>query len=157
MPQESGRSLRLVVIIVALTLLAAAVILYTGFALFGKNQQKEAHAGQPPVRESGTIGPTFEAGTFTVNLLPSPGRVTSRYLRTQLVFEADSPKTIRELELRTPQIKDKIINLLRSKTIEEMMDPQGDNRLREEIKTSINQLLYEGEIVEVYFIDLVIQ
>ena len=154
---ESGRNLRLVVIFVALTLLAAAVILYTGFALFGKNQQREVVAGQAPVKERTTIGPTFEVGTFTVNLLPSPGRITSRYLRTQLVFEANLPKTVQELEQRTPQVKDKIINLLRSKTVEEMMDPQGADRLREEIKDEINQLLREGEITEVYFIDLVIQ
>ena len=43
---ESGRNLRLVVIFVALTLLAAAVILYTGFALFGKNQQRKVIIGQ---------------------------------------------------------------------------------------------------------------
>ncbi|NLN16003.1 MAG: hypothetical protein GX182_01630 [Firmicutes bacterium] len=154
---ESGRSLRLIIIFVALTILAAAVILYTGFALFGKHQQSEVVAGQPPVKERTSIGPTFDAGTFTVNLLPGQGRVTSRYLRTQLVFEVSSPKAIQELEQRTPQVKDKIISILRSKTVEEMMDPQGDNRLREEIKEGINQLLHQGEIVEVYFIDLVIQ
>ena len=44
---ESGRSLRLIIIFVALTILAAAVIRYTGFALFGKHQQSEVVRDNP--------------------------------------------------------------------------------------------------------------
>ena len=62
-----------------------------------------------------------------------------------------------ELESRHPQIRDRIISILRSHTVEQLNRPDGLEMMRIGIINSINELLLHGEIIDVFFMDLVIQ
>jgi len=134
---------------------------YTTFLIFGGGNGPGSGGGgssigdvssSPAKRE---LGPTFSAGEFTVNL-SSPG-VQTRFVRTGIVVEVSEKSALAEVEQREPQIRDRIITILRSRHIDQIGTPEGVALLRTEIMESINELLIRGEIVDVFFIDLVIQ
>jgi flagellar FliL protein len=53
--------------------------------------------------------------------------------------------------------RDAIISLLSSKTAEEILSPEGKNKLREEVRNRVNAILHKGKIGEVYITDFVVQ
>lgn len=89
-----------------------------------------------------------------VNLAGSRGR---RYLKINAVFEVDSEKTVEEIGLRNPQIRDLIIGILRQMTVEKISEKEGIEQVRSEIITGINNRLSEGKVTNIYFTDFVVQ
>lgn len=98
----------------------------------------------------------FEIGPLTVNL-SNNGAPGVRYMRTGIVLEVDSEKTRRALEQREPQVKDRIIAIVREQTTESISGVEGLERLRGELRQSVNELLSEGQVHQVLFTDLVVQ
>lgn len=97
-----------------------------------------------------------DVGTLTVNLSTngSPG---ARYVRSGIVLEVDSEKTVRELGRREPQVKDRIISIVRLQTTESIAGAEGQEQLRRSLVDSLNELLSDGRVVQVWFTDLVVQ
>ena len=54
-------------------------------------------------------------------------------------------------------IRDSIIALLSSKTAEEILSPEGKEKLREEIRSRVNSLAPSLKVQEVYIVDFVVQ
>ncbi|CRF47642.1 Flagellar biosynthesis protein FliL, partial [Helicobacter heilmannii] len=54
-------------------------------------------------------------------------------------------------------IKDTIIEILSSKSIEEISTLKGKNKLKEEIRNNINSFLIDGYVKNIFFTDFVIQ
>lgn len=97
-----------------------------------------------------------EVGTFTVNL-SNNGVPGVRYVRTGVVLEVDSEKTVRELERREPQVKDRIISIIRLQTTESISGAEGQEQLRQSLLESVNELLPDGRVVQVWFTEMVVQ
>jgi flagellar FliL protein len=53
--------------------------------------------------------------------------------------------------------RDKIISILTTKTSDQILTPEGKDKLRKEIKDLVNPLLGRGKIAEVYIMDFVVQ
>lgn len=103
------------------------------------------------------IGPTYELGNFIVNL-SSPNGLQSRFVRTEIVLELDNSKNLEaEIQRREPQIRDRIISILRSRSIDQLSSPDSLNTLKLDIVTQINNMLISGTVMDAYFVDLVIQ
>ena len=100
------------------------------------------------------MGPTFSAGDFTVNLTSNG---PTRFIRTGIVMEVSERNTIGELEERRAQVRDRVIAILRSRSTSDLNQTNGLESLRNSIMESVNELLIRGSVVNVYFIDLVIQ
>jgi flagellar FliL protein len=64
---------------------------------------------------------------------------------------------VSQLEKRAPQIRDQLISLLRSRTVEQLSSAEGMELLRFDIIKSMNTLVERGEITDVFFIDLILQ
>lgn len=77
-------------------------------------------------------------------------------LKLTLGFEKGNAALSAELAERMPQLRNIINLILASKTKEELATIQGQLELREEIKASINHILSEGKIVEVYFGEFIV-
>ncbi|HLI25958.1 MAG TPA: flagellar basal body-associated FliL family protein [Chloroflexota bacterium] len=115
-------------------------------------------------------------------LLPTRERIVNladagamRYLKTTIVLELVDPagkltvpksgeeykKKQEELtkELKGPLtlMDDQITNILSSKTVAELMSPEGKQRLRDELRERLQRVLPEYRIVGVYFTDFIIQ
>lgn len=111
----------------------------------GKEDKKE-------VAEESMIVPL---DTVTVNLCGSGGR---RYLKAKINLEARDEDVKKKIEARSVQIKDRLISILSSKTLEDAEGLEGQESLRREIKDAVDVVLkVEDGVLQVYFTEFVIQ
>lgn len=92
--------------------------------------------------------------SFIVNL-SDQGR--TRYLKVTVQLELDKQETIDQVKSKTPQIRDALIILLSSKSIEEIATSEGKYQLRDEIVARVKQFAGKGAVVAAYFTDFVVQ
>lgn len=101
-----------------------------------------------------TVGPMYPMDQFIVNLLSQSGR---RYLKTTINLELDNGSLAGELDSKTPVVRDIIIGILSAKTIEEISTAKGKDKLKEELVIKLNEVLVDGQLVNMFFTDFVIQ
>jgi flagellar FliL protein len=102
----------------------------------------------------GAASTVFPLEPFIVNIYDGQ---EVRYLKTKVEFEMASADVKAEIETRQAPLRDAILVLLTTKTLQEVQDLQGKNQLREEILTAVNKILPPGKITRVYFTDFVVQ
>ena len=94
---------------------------------------------------------------FTVNLADTE---TTRYIRLSVKLGLNSVEAVesfRKDEIANAKVRDLIIGLLGSLTADEVLSPDGKAKLRKDIAEKTNAILGEGQVLEVYFIELVVQ
>ena len=106
----------------------------------------------------GLIYPAEGPIPFTANLMTQTGK---RYLKTSMQFELDKDElkanAIKiELDRKLPLLKDTIIEILSSKSVEDVASTKGKNRLKDEIVKRINEFLIDGKVGDVYFVEFVV-
>jgi len=161
---ESGKkSSNLVLIIIAVVLvLVLAIVGVVVVMLAGGDDSPQSSNGnvqttkEKPIKmmDAMEVGPMFPLDTFTVNLLSDSGR---RYLKVQMNLELDAEELAAELESKTAVIRDVIIRLLSSKTLEEISTAKGKEKLKEQIVNQLNLRLRDGNLRNVYFTEFVVQ
>ena len=72
-------------------------------------------------------------------------------------MEMASPAIKPELEGRLAAIRDAVLVLLTTKTLQDVQDVQGKNQLREEILAAVSKIVAQGKVTKVYFTDFVVQ
>jgi len=157
--KEGGSKLLLIVIIVLLLLLLVIGGLVAYFLLTSSNPKKNQQPTQQQIKKHKVnaltkMGPIYPLDPFTVNLVSSNA---DRYLKCKIDFELDSPALQKEINQKLPAIRDMIISILSSKSVEEIQTAQGKQKLKDEIKRKVNSILTTGEIRNVYFTEFVIQ
>ena len=129
-----------------------------GFAAYKALTAKPDDAAQEETQEKsqsvyfGKIFP-FE-DPIIVNLAGTKGQ---RYLKVSIQFEVTDDNVVDELKARQPLILDLLIGILSSKTIEDVSNTVGRNRLRREIIDKSNAELVSGKVINVYFTEFVVQ
>lgn len=102
----------------------------------------------------GKMGPLFPiADEFKVNLLTQTGK---KILLTKISLELDKPESQPEIETKLPVLCDAIIEILSSKSFEEVATTKGKNRVKDEIVQRLNEFLIDGSIKNVYFTSFLI-
>jgi len=153
-----GSKLLLIVIIILLLLLLVIGGVVAYFLLSNNNtdqqQPQQKIEKKHKVSDLASIGPIYPLDPFTVNLLSANA---DRYLKCKIDLELDSPDLQKEIDKKLPAIRDMIIQILSSKTVEEIQTAKGKEKLKEEIKRKINSILTTGQIRNVYFTQFVIQ
>ena len=168
--KKSSSSLMLIIVIVMLILVilvgAVAFILMSGgddesaaqsapAAQERQVSQTQRSSGNSDnVRPFTEIGLMFPMDTFTVNLLSDSGR---RYLKVEMNLEIDGEELAAELDNKKAVIRDIIIRLLSSKSLDEISTAKGKDKLKEQITDQLNLRLRDGHINNVYFTEFVIQ
>ncbi|HTH13838.1 MAG TPA: flagellar basal body-associated FliL family protein [Spirochaetia bacterium] len=103
---------------------------------------------KPPVHEWFSSIPDIRASTAD-----DPGR--SVILKVQLAYDSKTDVRIfTELTQRIPQIQDMLRRMISTKTAKEMKEREDE--FKEEIKMKINDILQEGRIRDVAFIQFII-
>ena len=87
---------------------------------------------------------------FTANLAQGDG--PRRFIRISLVLKFSKETKKEEIDARKPQISDTIISMLNAKKPEELLKKEGKEYLKEEVKTSINNFLVDGQITDIYYV-----
>ena len=103
-------------------------------------QQEQKVEKKKKVTSMTEIGPIYPLDQFIVNLVSNN---SSRYLKCKIDLELDSPELQQEVDKKLPAIRDLIIRILSSKTIEEIQTAKGKEKLKE--------LLLEGLIFFFFF------
>jgi len=156
--KEGGSKLLLIIIIVLLLLLLVIGGVVAYFLLSSNDQQQPQEPQKVEkkhkVSDMSEIGPIYPLDPFIVNLVSSNA---DRYLKCKIDLELDSPDLQKEIDKKLPAIRDMIIQILSSKSVEEIQTAKGKEKLKEEIKRKINSILTTGEIRHVYFTEFVIQ
>lgn len=149
------------VVIIAL----AVVFLGGGKKEKGKEGEAEAkveqkaeggHGGGHGGKEgaAGAVATAFALEPFIVNIYDGQ---ELRYLRVKVEFETAAPDAKTEIESRQAPLRDAILVLLTTKTLQDIQDLQGKNQLRDEILVAANKILPPGKVTKVYFTDFVVQ
>ncbi len=96
----------------------------------------------------------FPLESFIVNLADPGGR---RYLSTKIVLEFNDKELMGSLEKKVPEIRDKILMILPTETFKGIQSVEGKNSLKSRIIASLNNILQEGKITNIYFQEFVVQ
>ena len=158
--KEGGSSKLLLIVIIVLLLVLLIVGGLVAYFLLSSNdeeqpqQQEQKVEKKKKVTSMTEIGPIYPLDQFIVNLVSNN---SSRYLKCKIDLELDSPELQQEVDKKLPAIRDLIIRILSSKAVEEIQTAKGKEKLKEEIKRKINEILATGEIRHVYFTEFVIQ
>ncbi|MDK9694381.1 MAG: flagellar basal body-associated protein FliL [Sulfurimonas sp.] len=100
------------------------------------------------------IGTLYPLDAFTVNLKSDSGR---RYLKTTISLELNGKELSMELDKKVPVIRDRIIRILTSKTLEEISSKKGKQKISEQIMDTLNSMITDGSIQGIYFTEFVVQ
>jgi flagellar FliL protein len=118
-----------------------------------EQQKPEGHNDGEDLFEEGEepLGAIIPFETFLVNL--SGGK----YIRLQAQVEFETLDVPRRFYTRAVPIRDGIISLLTQMTAENLETSKGKDKLRAEIRSTINTALRKEEVRRVYFTQFVIQ
>jgi flagellar FliL protein len=113
--------------------------------LIGNLEEDELEEGEEP------LGAIYPLDSFVLNL--SDGK----FIRTQVQLEFSGNDIPRRFYNRSVILRDALIKLITKKSSDELLDESGKNKLKEEIKQTINDVLKREEVKNVYFTQFVIQ
>lgn len=167
---EGGGNKKKLFIIIGAAVAVAVVLGVVAFMLMGKGDKKEAGKAESKTEaaaEGKPEGSHGEAGgkegAATTNMYPLEPFIVNiydgqelRYLKVKVELEMSS-STKAELDARLAPIRDAILVLLSSKTLQDIQDLQGKNQLKEEILLAVNRITTPSKIAKVYFTDFVVQ
>ena len=101
-----------------------------------------------------TRGPLVSLEEMVVSL-NATGR--GRYLRTNIALEAEDEATAALVAERIAEFRDAAIMRLSRHTPDELISFEGKEAVKAEIKQELKQILQDGELLNVYFSDFVVQ
>ena len=172
-PEEKKSSNMLMIIIIVVLFLIIIIGAVVGVLLMGGDeesvaqpapqmQQKRAPrmsnnksaAAFEDNRALSDIGILYPLDTFTVNLKSDSGR---RYLKVTLSLELQGEELSIELDAKSPVLRDRIIRILSSKTLEEISSKKGKQKVEQQIMDTLNSMISDGMVNGIYFTEFVIQ
>lgn len=115
---------------------------------------KKAKNAEIPQVAPQKIGIMYNLGSFLVNLAD---KNANTYAKVSITLELSNQKVQEEVVKRLPIIKDAVINLLSSKTYDQIRTPEGKEELRLELIKRINAILITGGVQNIYFTQFIVQ
>ncbi|GFO53343.1 flagellar basal body protein FliL [Geomonas sp. Red276] len=169
-PPKDNKKLFIIIgaAIVAVAILGAAAMFFMGGKSDKKGQaaegakveakseaKSEGGHGESKGGEGGAAASTvYPLEPFIVNIYDGQ---EIRYLKIKVEFELANPQAKADLDAKVAPMRDAILILLTTKTMQEIQDLQGKNQLREQILGSVAKILPPGKVTKVYFTDFVVQ
>jgi len=170
-PAEKKSSNMLMIIIIVVLILIIILGALSFLLLSGTDEPVQQQAPQPQERSSSQarvpsassqndsrllsqIGVLYPLDTFTVNLKSDSAR---RFLKATISLELDNSKLSIELDAKSPVIRDRVIRILTSKTLEEISSQRGKQKVSDQIIDTLNAMISDGRVKGIYFTEFVIQ
>lgn len=121
-----------------------------------------SHAGAAEGEEAGeegapagkSSGPLFALTGFIVNLAD---RDSGHYLKLSLSIELPGEKALEKLRAREAVLRDGVLTLLGSKTMEQVQSAEGKQLLREGVAARVEEILGGTKPRGVFFTEFVVQ
>ena len=145
--KRSNKSLFMVIGIIVLALIGGGVtyVLLTG----GKGGSHEAKKEEEK-KESKTS--LIALDSFVLNLAEQ-----GRFLKVTMQFELSDATNLQMVTEKTPQLRDAIITLMSSKSVESVSSPEGKLQLKDELLLRANQAVGKEVFKNLYFTEFVMQ
>ncbi len=170
-PAGGGKKKLFIIIGAAVGLLVIVGVVL--FMMMGKGDKKEKKEGEGAPAEAaaggghgapaagghgggaaGGAATVFSLEPFIVNIYDGQ---ELRYLKVKVELEMANAGIKAELDGRLAAIRDAILVVLTSKTLQDIQDAQGKNQLREEILVAVSKIVAQGKVTKIYFTDFVVQ
>jgi len=172
-PKSSNNMLMIIIIVVLVLLIIVGGVV--AFLLLSSDDEQMPQTQQPaPIeqkvekkqrrttsssflnntRKLDEIGVLYPLDTFTVNLKSDSGR---RYLKCTMSLELSGEELSMELDAKAAVLRDRIIRILSSKTLEEISSKKGKAKVSQQIMDTLNSMISDGQIKGIYFTEFVIQ
>lgn len=116
--------------------------------------EAKAEAGEAKPGEAAVATGVYPLEPFIVNIYDGQ---EIRYLKLKVEFEMANALVKSELDANVAPLRDAILILLTTKTMQEIQDLQGKNQLREQILGAVGKIIPAGKVTKVYFTDFVVQ
>lgn len=94
-------------------------------------------------------------GDFTTNIVRD-GKSTV-FLKTKVSLKTANEEVSEEIKRRNVVIRDTVIKALSSKQFEQVATERGKLKLKEEVGTTLNGMLGDGSVEEVFFTEFIVQ
>jgi flagellar FliL protein len=124
-------------------------------------KKAEAKAEEHKAEEGGNEaeGGAAETNYFNIeSIVVNPaGTGGTRYLSCGISFEMAGAEDVKIFESKGAQVKDILITILSSKTVDELADIRQRNQMRRQILTIVNRFLAPTQAKAVYLTDFVLQ
>jgi len=159
-PKKKKSKLLLFIIIgVVLILVAGGAAAY--FFLFSQpsdkelaQQIKQEQKQQKPKEQGPKVGVFMPLDPFIVNLADPQA---SHFLKATITLELVDDSAKKEADKLLPAIRNDIIILLSSQTMDDVITTEGKMRLRDQIITRLNHILGPDKVKNVYFSQFIVQ
>jgi flagellar FliL protein len=153
--KSKGFPKKILVIGIMQVALAAAAFIVVKAIILPRTQAGPgdgAHAVAAEHREPGQIH-------LIDNIIVNPaGTNGTRYLSTSIGLEVEKAAEMAEkMEELTPIMRDILIAVLSSKTLDDLSSSQAREQMRVEIQRGINAAIAPEKVIKVYFVDYVLQ
>lgn len=125
----------------------------------GQPPAQAAPVAQGKEQQKPTAKPKGEAAFYTIeSIVVNPaGTAGTRYLSCSVSFEIPDKGDLKVFEGKGVQIKDLLITILSSKTVEELADVKQRNEMRRQILMVVNRFIEPAKASAVYLTDFVLQ
>jgi len=152
---KEKRSISRIIIIVLLVIM---MLMMSATLFFVILQSRSSEAGGPPVMalfqpETGEY--TFTLEEFIVNL--KQDKNSRNYIKISLALMYTDEKSGQTIDSNVSKIRDVIINTLRSKTYNEVLDESKTAEIKKQLVENINTALGESIVEGVYITDVLVQ
>lgn len=152
MSEKTGKANQVIITItVCLLIFFAAVFGATLFFIYRIMPVKEKYT---KVTAGNEVKYLMPLGDEVLVNLADP--LKQRYIKLNFTIVLDSEETQREIEKRKAQVRDIVIRICRTKNSEELREKEGNDKLRNEIITAINDILPIGQVIDIFFTDFIV-
>jgi flagellar FliL protein len=146
-------------VVIAVVMVAVGVVVGTKFiggaeSVDGEPVAEEKAAPEKKEHQEGEPTELFTVADLVVNPAGTEG---TRFLSASIGFETYSKHTLELMEKREHLVRDALITILGSKTIDQLSDPKQKEIIRFQIKKRTEQLLQVDDLAAVYFTQFILQ
>ncbi len=117
-------------------------------------EQEQGEVARPVKKEVPKVGVMYPMDPFVVNLADPKAR---HFVKATIILELANDDVKEEADKLLPKIRNDIILLLSSQTLEDVITMEGKIRLRDAIMARVTRILGEDSVRNVYFSSFVVQ
>jgi flagellar FliL protein len=147
--EEKPEKSKLKLIIIGVVVLFLGAGGFFGYSKFKKSDEKETEKQEQ-------VSIIIPLKSFVVNLFDKKG-VGKRYLKIRMEIEIGKEEDKVKVENNIPQLRDTILILLSSQTLNDINSIEGKLELKHEILSRMNQILGNDTVRKIFFTEFVVQ
>jgi flagellar FliL protein len=149
--QSQSNNNKMLIIIVSVAVVVCITAVSAVFMLHGGSRDSVAKEDKTEKGESVIM---FTQDPFIVNIYDGQDL---RYLKVRMDLELTGADAKNELTARQSQLRDAVLAILTTKTLQDVQNLQGKNQLKTEILAALSKIVAPGKVKQIYFTDFVVQ